>query len=286
MELMVRVPGSCGELVQGRANGGDFLGTCPIDRYTTVKVSSQFSGITGLGDKSQRALKLTLQALGYEDFPYGLQLCSELPQGKGMASSSADIAAVVAAVLEALQKEWSPQFIMDIATQIEPTDGIFCPGIVLMDHINGRVLARYDRLPAIRITMFDTGGTVDTCSFHQERSAADDREAGSSALLADFRQAMELCQAELLAKAATRSAFGNQELLYKKDLGKVWQLGKEAGALGINAAHSGTVLGLLWGSGIADSELRRRAAAIARQSGVEFMELVNLRSGGVEVERL
>ena len=43
MEIVVRVPGSCGELVQGFAGGEPFLGTCPIDRYTTVQVSDTFS---------------------------------------------------------------------------------------------------------------------------------------------------------------------------------------------------------------------------------------------------
>lgn len=282
---MVRVPGSCGELVQGWAHGEDFLGTCPIDRYTTVQVGEGLSDITGLGEKSRRALALTLQALGSKEFPYGLRLCSQLPQGKGMASSSADIAAVVVAVAESLQQKWSPQFIMDIATQIEPTDGIFCPGIVLMNHIHGQVLAHYDHLPAMRIAMFDTGGTVNTCSFHQERSENKRRGTGSEGLLAAFQQAMEQGRADLLAEAATRSAFANQELLYKKDLAKVWRLGKDAGALGINAAHSGTVIGLLWSSGIEDTELRRRAALITRQSGVQFMDLVHLCSGGVEVKR-
>ena len=286
MELMVRVPGSCGELVQGWANGEDFLGTCPIDRYTMVQVGKGFSGTMGLGEKSRRALALILQIWGHRKFPYGLRLYSQLPRGKGMASSSADIAAVVVAAAEALQEAWSPQFIMDIATQIEPTDGIFCPGIVLMNHINGQILASYNSLPAIRITMFDTGGTVNTCSFHRKSSGGKSRRAGQEGLLADFQRAMELGQAKLLAEAATCSAFTNQELLYKKNLAKVWQLGREAGALGINAAHSGTVIGLLWGSGIADEKLCRRAAEIARQSGVRFMDLVNLCSGGVEVERV
>ncbi len=33
MELIVRVPGSCGEIMQGYWQGEPFLVTCPIDRY-------------------------------------------------------------------------------------------------------------------------------------------------------------------------------------------------------------------------------------------------------------
>ena len=38
MELIVRVPGSCGEIMQGYWQGEPFLVTCPIDRYSTVTV--------------------------------------------------------------------------------------------------------------------------------------------------------------------------------------------------------------------------------------------------------
>jgi L-threonine kinase len=237
MDLTVRVPGSCGELVQGFAQGAPFLGTCPIDRYTTVEVSDSFSGLTGLGEKSLQALQLTLARSGKNDFPYGLKLTSELPQGKGMASSSADIAAVVVSVMEALGESWSPKFVMDIATEIEPTDGIFCPGIVLMNHVNGKVLAHFAQVPSLRVAVFDMGGTVDTCAFHQ----ADKKSEDNQSLLQEFQQAMHSGRAEKIAQVATESAFANQRLLYKEELQQLWQLGQEAGALGINAAHSGTV---------------------------------------------
>ncbi|MBQ1417237.1 MAG: GHMP kinase, partial [Selenomonas sp.] len=168
MKIVVRVPGSCGELVQGWSEGNPFLGTCPINKYTTVEVSSDFSGRYGLGEKSLLALSLTLSRLGKTDFPYGIRLTSELPRGKGMASSSADIAAVVVAVMEILGQPWTEQFIMDIATAIEPTDGVFCPGIVLMNHITGQVLAGYRQVPALQAAVFDLGGTVNTCELHAQ----------------------------------------------------------------------------------------------------------------------
>jgi len=281
MDLTVRVPGSCGELVQGFAQGAPFLGTCPIDRYTTVEVSDSFSGLTGLGEKSLQALQLTLARSGKNDFPYGLKLTSELPQGKGMASSSADIAAVVVSVMEALGESWSPKFVMDIATEIEPTDGIFCPGIVLMNHVNGKVLAHFAQVPSLRVAVFDMGGTVDTCAFHQADKKAEDNQS----LLQEFQQAMHSGRAEKIAQVATESAFANQRLLYKEELQQLWQLGKEAGALGINAAHSGTVLGLWWSTDEAAETIRWQAEQIAQKLKVKFWGLANLRPGGVEVSR-
>ena len=283
----MRVPGSCGELVQGWADGQPFLGTCPIDKYTTVEVSSGFSGQYGLGEKSQLALSLVLSRLGRKEFPYGIKLTSELPRGKGMASSSADIAAVVVAVMEAFGRPWNAQFIMEIATAIEPTDGVFCQGIVLMNHITGQVLASYQRLPALRAAVFDLGGTVNTCDFHAQENidmSKIDRQVMGEMLTA-FREAMTGQDGAALARAATKSAFLNQANLYKQELTALWQAGREAGALGINAAHSGTVLGLWWPAELGAEAVTGQAEKIARQTAVKFMGLAQLRAGGVEVRR-
>ena len=287
MEIVVRVPGSCGELVQGWADGQPFLGTCPIDKYTTVEVSSGFSGQYGLGEKSQLALSLVLSRLGRKEFPYGIKLTSELPRGKGMASSSADIAAVIVAVMEAFGQPWNAQLIMEIATAIEPTDGVFCPGIVLMNHITGRVLASYHGLPALRAAVFDLGGTVNTCDFHAQENidlSKIDRQVMGEMLTA-FREAMTGQDGAALARAATKSALLNQANLYKQELTALWQAGREAGALGVNAAHSGTVLGLWWPAELGAEAVTCQAEKIARQTAVKFMGLAQLRAGGVEVRR-
>ena len=158
----MRVPGSCGELAQGVHKGKPYLVTCPIDAYTTVWVSDSWQGQAGLGEKSCLALKLTLDFLGKTSFPYGIRLESELPHGKGMASSSADIAAVSAAAAAALGKRLSPEEIFRIATAIEPTDPVFFPGHVCANQQDGSIYAEYADWPQLKIAIFDTGGTVDT----------------------------------------------------------------------------------------------------------------------------
>lgn len=78
MDVMVRVPGSCGELVQGYWQGEPFLVTCPINRYTTVHVSSGLAGCCGLGRKASLALQAVCRHLGKERLPWGIRLTSEL----------------------------------------------------------------------------------------------------------------------------------------------------------------------------------------------------------------
>lgn len=61
-----RVPGACGELVQGMIDGDYFLITCPINLGSEVRVSLQPGGqVTGPGEKGKalRAVRLTLDHL-------------------------------------------------------------------------------------------------------------------------------------------------------------------------------------------------------------------------------
>lgn len=284
MRLLVRIPGSCGELVQGVAQGEPFLGTCPVDMYTTVEVSDSFSGTHGLGPKARQALYLTLKTLGRKTFPYGLRLTSELPHGKGMSSSSADIAAVVVAVREAFQQDWSAEFIMKLAVQIEPTDGVFFPGIVLMNQLTGQVWSHFAQVPALQAGILDLGGTVNTCDFHA-RNDGQGHACGQETLRAAFEQGMVRNDIPKVLQAATQSAFYNQQRLYKKELEKIWQLGQQAGAWGMNIAHSGTVAGLWWPADLPADEVKARCEQIAQASSVRFLRRVKLGSGGVEVRR-
>ena len=43
MNFSIKIPGSCGELVQGMINDVPFLVTCPIDMYAKASMSSYFS---------------------------------------------------------------------------------------------------------------------------------------------------------------------------------------------------------------------------------------------------
>lgn len=283
MELTVRVPGSCGELLQGMKAGNPFLVTCPVGSYTTVRISDTLAGIHGLGRKSLMALEKTLTSLGKEELPWGLCLESSLPRGKGMASSSADIAATVAAVALAFGYRTYPEEIMRMAAGIEPTDGVFYPQVVRINHMNGDWLASYQGLPAFRISIFDTGGVIDTLSYHEQ--VKEDGAANRSAeALALFEEGWRAQDETLIAEAASMSACNNQSLLYKDGLEELLAFAKERGALGINIAHSGTVIGVLWPERFPDDDLQRETRAIrCRFPHLSFLMQTRLQGGGVQV---
>lgn len=283
MEITVRVPGSCGELLQGQMQGKPFLVTCPIHCYTVARVSDHICGIHGLGRKSLLALKRTLLSLGKQEFPWGMMLESELPQGKGMASSSADIAATIAAVSLAFGCRPHPAEIMRIAADIEPTDAVFCPDVVRINHITGEILADYQGLPAFRISVYDTGGEVDTIRYHDQMDGRM-MEQDLTEALALFEKGFCRKDAAAIARAATWSSRNNQKLLFKEGLEELWALARVQGALGVNVAHSGTVIGVLWPEDFPDRNLRQIDLMVQQRFPLLTLQMQTaLRGGGVEV---
>ena len=277
MESFVRVPGSCGELVQGWHRGEPFLVTCPIELYTTVHVSDRIEGLHGLGRKSLRALELALELVGEESFPWGMELTSELPHGKGMASSSADIAAVAAATGLAFGRALTPQEILSLAVRIEPTDGVFFPSIVCMNQVTGTLLEAYPAMPRFWIAVFDTGGTVDTLAQHARRLPLPEHP---------WQDIFPLLHgdAATVARAATQSARWHDAVLPKPDFAAFLAAARQNGALGICAAHSGTVLGALFSPGMARKNVEAAIAAMREDiPALVFLRLTRLRAGGIDM---
>ena len=97
----VRAPGVCGELVQGMLGDAHFLVTCPVDFFARAQVTLGGNGalIDAPGDcpKAAAALRATLDHLKCDGMGAQLAISSPIPRSKGLGSSSADVAATIAA---------------------------------------------------------------------------------------------------------------------------------------------------------------------------------------------
>ncbi|SMD06067.1 GHMP kinase [Sporomusa malonica] len=248
MTIKVRAPGSCGELVQGTINGVNFLITCPVDWYSEVTVVPGGS-MTSAEPKAAAAVDKTLKYL-YAAGDFGLVVESDLPVGKGMASSSADIsAACQAASLAVTGRRLSCDEIADIALAIEPTDGIFYPGIIMFDHVQGKIRRTLGTPPPINIAVFDAGGEVDTLAFNDRQDLASLNQAKELQIIQAVElvaKGLEIGDARLIGQGATMSALANQAILYKPCLDTAINISRDFGAVGVCAAHSGTVLGVMF----------------------------------------
>lgn len=261
-------PGTCGEIVQGQFRAGEnFLVTFPIDLWSTVTIEfdSQLPGIACTPPektKSCRAVHLLLKHLNLRESGAILTFSSDIPIGKGMASSTADITAACRAVGAALDVAVSPELISEIAAQIEPSDGNMYPGVVVYDHLNCRLIETLGPSPPADLLVVDLGDTVDTVAYNQLPKTY------SQSDFAAFQDAYHKVKAGIqfedlaqLGAAATASARLNQKLLFKPELENLIALAEAHQAHGVCIGHSGTIAALIFNPN--SPQLPQAQAAIA-----------------------
>lgn len=281
----VRVPGTCGELVQGARDGLSFLVSCPVDLFSevTVELGQEDGGIAAPADapKAAAALALALALFGHPRLGAQLTIASRLPRSKGMGSSTADVAGAIYAAALALGQPINPRQAAALAVAVEPTDSSLFPNLALFDHRGGRVYEDLGPPVPLGIVVLDFGGEVDTIAFN-----ACDRSTLLRQLEPQAAEALRLVHAgvaqrdpALVGRGATLSARANQLVLYKPQLEAVIALAREMGAAGVCVAHSGTVIGIL-----VDRRERKGvqvlAAAQAQLEGLEAAFLCRLVGGG------
>lgn len=244
--------GTFGELLQGAlpTSGRDFLVTLPITRYSTVRFavlphSQDIRTFPAYKEKSRRLAEKLMQIL---DLSVGgtLHIHSELPEGKGFASSSADMVATARAIRSALGTYISQTSLAQVMSSVEPSDGVMYQGIVSFYHREGVLRKFLGRLPPLTIVALDEGGQVDTIEFNKQvKPVSWAKRMEYEALLGKMERAVANYDLLSVGEISTRSAILNQEVLPKSHLDILLDVGRRYNALGVIVAHSGTVLGVL-----------------------------------------
>ena len=287
MEFVVKSPGACGELIQGQIDGQNFLVTCPIERYSIATAWPKTTTQTHeLPNKAQQAVAVTKEYLRIVR-DIDVVLYSELKDGKGMASSSADISAVCLAVALAAGRHLSMQELARLALSIEPSDATFYPGIVQFDHLQGHFLRPLGHFPEAYICIFDQGGVIDTVEFNAREDLISKRAAKEK----EIQKALTLLVEGLrkgdmikIGTAATMSAYANQRILPRPYLADLDAWGKALGANGVIVAHSGTVCGLLL-TDLKKLDDIRKGLSVEFGNTLTFLDCVKVYNGGIHFVR-
>lgn len=252
MTIYVRSPGSCGEFIQGSLNGNSFLVTCPINRYSYAMSNVAHplrNYYISMQNKSRLARLKTLDYLGIKDTNVSVYVRSDVPQGKGMASSSADISAVAMATALAHGQQLTMDELSELALSIEPSDATYFPCIVQFDYLHGKITRPLGECPPMTILIFDEGGAIDTVSFNKRMdlpSLIREKEGLIEEALALFEQGLGTHNITDIGQAVTISSFANQRILPKQPLYEIHEIGQFFNSVGTIIAHSGTIIGLLF----------------------------------------
>ncbi|MCB9762419.1 MAG: kinase [Alphaproteobacteria bacterium] len=228
--------------------------TLPIDRRSTATFTQRPSdrALIVHPARKTKALRLARRVLHHLGAPElgTLTIETSLPEGKGLASSSADLVATARAISAALNRPLPLEVLCGFLRELEPTDGVMVPEFVAFLHRKVQLLQRLGLPPRpLRVLAVDEGGEIDTIAYNlrcPDYTAAE--RAVYQGLLADAVDAFGAGDLDAIGRIATRSATLNQRRNPRRHLATMLRLREDVGALGVAVTHSGPCVGLLFDS--------------------------------------
>ena len=302
---------SFGEIVQGRLSSGeDFLVTLPVDLWSHCRLLSQscdelsegFCNGPQNGDSrydtpsmvetelpKSKAIALALLEHLNQTSGHHIQLIVKrnIPIGKGLSSSTADMLAVVRAFEAHFNITFSQNLISELFTAIEPHDALHYSTCVAYNHRQGHLLQAFDYVPDFQIIGIDGGGMISTQEYNKHLSFSDALLKQYDDLYAELLEAFARRDDPAIARCAQQSAFLHSEqtnnVLLKALLNQMGNLSK-LGAMGILATHSGTCAGILLPGNTSEAELIHIEQEVAQYGSVFQTKTLAATSGNIPAQ--
>ncbi len=258
-----------GELLQGIFEGNDSklhrgLITLKFNTYSSTAIFIKDSSMEKIRIfpenkvKSLKAAEITLSHIQKNKKCGGyLILKSNIPEEMGFGSSTSDVVASIKAIMIAFNTQLSPEKIAEIAVNAEgASDAIMFEECVLFAQREGKILENYHvLLPSFCIIGFNdsNGETVNTLDYEPANYNLD--EINTFKILKGlFEYAIKTKDKELIGMISTTSAKINQKYLPKPHFNEILEIANLTKALGVQVAHSGTLVGLLFPDNIINQE--------------------------------
>jgi uncharacterized protein involved in propanediol utilization len=264
-----------GEVFQGELDTGD---NAPRRCLLSLPCQAMYSHVTFCPDKSgivsaspshkkkaERVAELTLEHLNCFGIGGVITIESTVPEAKGCGSSTADCVAAAIAVADSVHEVLSEEELARLVVTAEiASDNFMFHQPVLFAQREGIVLEHYHcPLPMLEVIGIDTAkeSQVRTLEFPPAAYSWKQRQSFLT-LTSALRRAIRHADIRLLGRVATASASINEVFLPKAGFREVCDIAEHAGAIGIGAAHSGTVLSILFDP--MDDSLERRIAQVLK----------------------
>jgi len=199
---------------------------------------------------------LVLENLGLS---YGEKLnfkfTRNIPVGKGLNSSTADMLAVIRALQEIYGFIASEKFISKLFNQIEPHEGLQYYTCVSHNHRKGKLINKYNHIPDFKILVVDTGGKVSTDEYNRNIKFNKKSLNFYDEILEKINFAFKKKNDNQIAKLSTQACKYHCELNKIKIFNKLYAISKQIKSLGIIKTYSGTCYGLIFPSSFKDRKL-------------------------------
>ena len=246
-------PGTCGELVQGYIGKNEYISSYCIDLYSRATVSEKKS--SKKLSRPRKSKSIEASSLVFEYFGLNknqvdnlhISIKSNIPIGKGMASSTADIGACIMATLDYLDKDMKPDEISRLVAKIEATDSIFYPEVCIFDPIKGEKRESLGYLPYKRILILEPENRINTMKMRGHKEYYKLLRENKSITKKSFemiRDGIKKQDKNLLRKACENSAIANENIKKTPYLRELIKISRECECGFLNISHTGTVIGI------------------------------------------
>nr|WP_153687581.1 L-threonine kinase [Citrobacter portucalensis] len=229
--------------------GSEKLVSCPVEWYSTVEVTSG----SPLTDERPLSRAMVERLLLHWQYPaqmsqdIRIDVQSTIPVAKGMASSTADIAATAIATAQYLGHQLDESTLAQLCVSLEPTDSTVFRQLTLFDHNDASTQIACEAQPQLDLLVLESPETLLTADYHRTPRQSG-LLAGAPALKRAWEKVQEACISQnpyRMGEAATLSAIASQLLLPKPNFDSLLALVEECDLYGVNVAHSGSVVGLM-----------------------------------------
>ena len=244
-------PASCGEFVQGILDNEEYLSSYAIDMFSIASLEEKKEDINLGSKKSRKAIEKVFEKFNIpieESKNISLDLKSNIPIGKGMASSTADIGATIKATLSILNKKLNDEQISLIASEIEPTDSIILYKNSIFNPINGSVKKYLSSFDNGRVIILEPKEILETKIIRSNPNYLNIKLENKSIIKKSFNlleKGLKNNDLKLIGEACTLSSLANENIHKKPYLNEIIEISQSMNAYGENIAHSGTVIGIL-----------------------------------------
>jgi uncharacterized protein involved in propanediol utilization len=276
------VTGKVGEWLQGTDENGDpivfpFTTTSsPFRTLTTIEPAPNLSIVAepnsiSSKQKTELAVKEMAVTCGFAAHcNYRITILNSPPAGKGLGSSSVDVASALLAIKHYRDLDVSNATLFQIMCRVERSDFLFQPELIIATNPVAGSFSVAGPAPQCVLLAWDTapGEHVDTeavrhLDLARRRFSHEYKELCSLMLINDPAAVFH---------ASTRSAELNDRLVPKKGFSLAKRLADEFHALGIIGAHTGTYLGIVFPRSVDQALLTSVRLKLAKELLVEPLE--------------